>query len=191
MYAVTTAPSRNRWSRRAALGLGLGLVAAAGLPHRAEAGLVSVGELQFTTPPTITPPGTMTAPGTVPVVGAGWQWVGQSGSTGGVPATVVLARNDLAATDATEVLGLLLAGSVNGLLPDLALQPSRSRAMPGGGEQTRVDVAYTVATQVTYHGTVLIATRERTPAGLLAVLGIDALTAGGIEGILSSARWRR
>lgn len=180
-----TSPShRTRWTRRAALGLGLGLVAAAGIRRPAEAGPVSVGELEFTTPATITPTGTAA------VVGSGWQWAGQSGSSGGVPATVVLARNDLDSIGATEVLGLLLAGSVTGLLPDLALQPSRKRAMPGGGEQTRVDVAYTAATDVTYHGTLLIATRERTPAALLAVLGIDTLTAGGIEDILGSARWR-
>ena len=173
-----------RWSRRSALTLGLTALVVLTCPPGAEAADVTVGDLTFVVPGTV-------ASASVPTVyGDGWQWAGGSGP-GPLPGVLVLARSDLDSADAAETLGLLLAGSAGGLLPRVAIQPLPERTMPGGGQQTRVDVSYAVGVDRSYHGTLLIAVRNGRPTALLAVLGDDTLTAGAIDAVLSSARWRR
>lgn len=171
------------WTRRTVLGVGLGAVGALVLPGTAGATEVTVGALSFTVGPEIGP---------VPaddVYGRSWQWLGRDLGAPR-PGTVVLARADLMSTDAEEILGLLLAGSVAASPAGLLAGERRGRSMPGGGEQTRVNVQYTAARQLTYHGTLLIATRPEPPAVVLVVVGDERLTAGVIDGVLDSARWR-
>ena len=149
-----------------------------------SAAQVRVGDLSFEVPETIRP----TAPGRA--LGQGWQWCGvQDGGPADRPATVVLARADLASTAPEEILGLLLASSVTGLMPGLEIGGARTRAMPGGGDQTRLEVSYAASRGRSYHGTLLVATRPKPPGGLLVVLGDDTLTAGTMNGVLDSARW--
>jgi hypothetical protein len=164
----------------------LALGAAGALVSRpaAMAGQVTVGGLSFAVPDDFRP-GLGGA-----VVGLGWQWTaGRPGTAPGRPAAVVLARADLASAEPGELLGLVFAGSVAGFVPDLRIGRARTREMPGGGDQRRVEVRYAVSRGVLYHGSIMVATRRRGPAGLLAVLGDDALTAGTIDGVLESARW--
>lgn len=179
MRAVTA----RRPARLAAVAAALLLVTTAG-PARAATTPVTVGALAFDLPAGLTP-----APHPA-AYGSGWQWAASSGP-GALPSDLVLARADLAADDADEVLGLVLAGSAAGLLPGLALQPSRVRDMPGGGQETRFEVSYTAAPELPYHGALLVGTRPGRSAALLAVLGDDSLTAGDIDGVLGSARWAR
>lgn len=178
-------PARRTWTRRSALALGLATIGIAGRPTPAGAAEITVGDLAFTVPSTIT------ATGPNDQLGQHWQWQGQTPGAGADPATVVLARADLPGTDPEEILGLVLAGSAIGLLPGLSLTGRRDRSMPGGGEQTRISLAYTFRPDLDYHGTLLVATREQTPSGLMAVLGDDLLTAGTIDSVLDSARWLR
>jgi hypothetical protein len=178
----------RRWTRRSVLALG---VASAGLllaRTPAQGAPVTVGDLSFTVPETVRP-----VPAAGPdAFGVGWQWRGRGEppTADGRAAPVVLARADLASIDPQEILGLLLANAAAGSLPGLELGDRRVRSMPGGGDQTRVDLAYAVARAVPFHGTMLIATREEPPAAVLVVVGSDALTAGTIDGVLDSARWQ-
>jgi hypothetical protein len=103
---------------------------------------------------------------------------------------LVLARADLASTDAGEVLGLVLSGSAAGMLPELRLSNRRTRPMPGSGDQTRLSLQYSPGPGLTYHGEILIAARPARPAALLVVLGDEELTAATADSILESARWR-
>jgi hypothetical protein len=176
--------TRRQWGRRSVLLIGVAALGGMAWPAPAGANVVSVGDLSFTVPPTISP-----SPPTDDL-GEAWQWQGRTPGSSTLPATVVLARADVAATDPEEVLGLVLAGSVSGLLADLQLTSRRSRPMPGGGDQTRVGLQYTAGQDLAYHGELLIATRQAPPAGLLVVLGDDQLTAGTIDSVLESARWR-
>jgi hypothetical protein len=180
----------RHWIRLLVLALCLFPLIATGHPLTAAAAPVSVDNLTFTVPTTIQQGSLSPSTGSGHVVGDGWQWVGETAGTGAVPSTVVLARADLAATDAGELLGLVLAGSATGMLPDLRLTNRRTRPMPGGGEQTRIGLEYSVGAGATYHGELLIATRPTLPAGLLVVLGNEQLTAATVAGILESARWR-
>ncbi len=68
--------------------------------------------------------------------GNGWQWAAARGTS-----ATVLARADLDSTSTSEILGLLLAGTIAGDLPGLRLGEVAHRAM-AGGEQIRVEVAY-------------------------------------------------
>ena len=165
------------------LGLGVGVLGLAVVPAPARAVPVTVGGLSFAVPAEVSaaPPD--------PALGTGWQWQGRVRGGDAASQTVVLARADLASTDAAEILGLVLAGSTAGLLPDLDLTPTRLRPMPGGGGQTRIDLSYTAGQGVNYHGTLLMATRDEPPAALLVVVGGERLTAGTIDGVLQSARW--
>jgi hypothetical protein len=149
---------------------------------------VAVGELSFTVPDTVRP---VPAPGGT-ALGWGWQWRGRGEPATGDDRTapVVLARVDLASIDPQEIVGLLLANAAAGSLPGLELGARRVRSMPGGGDQTRIDLAYAVARSLRFHGTLLVATRPEPPAGVLVMVGSDALTAGTIDGVLDSARWR-
>jgi hypothetical protein len=177
----------RRWTRRSVLALG---VASAGIllaRTPAQGAVISVGELSFTVPDTI-----RSVPGTGGTsVGLGWQWCGRGQPPGpdDRAAPVVLARADLASVDPQEITGLLLANAATGLLPGLELGASRTRSMLGGGDQTRIDLAYAVAPSLPFHGTMLIATRPEPPAAVLVMIGSDALTAGVIDGVLDSARW--
>ena len=84
-----------------------------------------------------------------------------------------------------------VAGSAAGLLPGLQLTGRRTRSMPGGGEQTRLDLSYLVRSDLRYQGTLLVATRAEPPSALVAVLGDEQLTAGTVDAVLNSARWLR
>lgn len=166
------------------LALGVAVAGLAARPLRVEGAEITVGDLGFSVPATV---------GEAPAesfLGDGWQWQGRTAGTAAVPRTVVLARADLPGSDAEEVLGLLLAGAPAGWLGNLRVAPRRTREMPGGGDQTRVGVAYSPGKNLRYLGELLIATRTAPPSGLLAVLGDDGLTAGTIDGVLDSARWR-
>jgi hypothetical protein len=176
-------PESAQWTRRSVLILGLSAVGLLVTRTAALATAVTVGGLSFAVPETIHP----TLPGTA--MGQGWQWCGVNGGSADRPGTVVLARADLASTEPEEILGLLLANSTTGLMPDLVIGGSRTRAMPGGGDQTRMEVSYAASRGRTYQGTLLVATRSEPPAGLLVVLGDDTLTAGTMNGVLDSARW--
>jgi hypothetical protein len=175
----------RRWTRRSVLALGAGsAILLLGAPP-ARGLTVTVGGLSFAVPDTIRQ---------VPAdfsLGQGWQWLGclDSPSAAGRAATVVLARADIASIDPHEVLNLLLASSTAGSLPGLQLGAVRVRAMPGGGDQTRIDVRYLASRDLPFHGTILIATRAEPPAATLVILGDDRLTAGTIDGVLDSARW--
>jgi hypothetical protein len=176
--------AQPRWARRSVLILGLSALGLLVTRTVALATAVRVGSLSFEVPETIRP----TVPQTA--MGQGWQWCGvRDGGSSDRPATVVLARADLASTEPEEILGLLLASSTTGLMPGLVIGGSRTRAMPGGGDQTRMEVSYAASQGRTYHGTLLVATRPEPPGGLLVVLGDDTLTAGTMNGVLDSARW--
>ena len=155
---------------------------------RAYGVTVTVGGLSFMVPETVryVPAGDSAA------LGLGWQWRGRGEppNSDGRAAPVVLARADLASTDPQEIVGLLLANAAAGSLPGLRLGTRRVRSMAGGGEQTRIDLAYAVARSLPFHGTMLIATRSEPPAAVLVVVGSDALTAGTVDGVLDSARWQ-
>ncbi len=175
----TTAPSR-----RAFLGLGLGSVGAllAGASAAAAPATVTVGGLALEVPADV-----QALPAGDRLGGPSWSWRGRRTATSG--AFLVLARADLASADAEEVVGWLLASGLVGSLPGLATQSRRSRTTPGGGDQARLDVAYEVATDVRWSGTLLVATRPTGPAGVVLVLGDDRLTAGEVAAVLDSVRW--
>ena len=170
------------------LALGAGSAALLLTRTPAEGVPVAVGELSFTVPDTVRP----VPPAVRSVLGVGWQWRGrgESPDADGRAAPVVLARADLASIDPQEILSLLLASAAAGSLPGLELGARRVRSMPGGGDQTRIDLAYAVARSLPFHGTMLIATRPEPPAAVLVMVGSNALTAGTIDGVLDSARWR-
>jgi len=175
---------RARTTRRALLALGLGSVGAllVGGAATAALGTVTLGSLTFDVPADV-----HESPASTALGGASWAWRGSRSSATG--AFVVLARADLASTDAEEVVGWLLASGLVGALPGLVAQTRRTRTMPGGGEQVRLDVAYAAGPGVPYHGTLLVATRPTGPAGVVLVLGDDRLTAGEVSSVLDSARW--
>jgi hypothetical protein len=178
----------HRWARRSLLAVGAASVGLllAGTPARGMP--ITVGELSFTVPETVRP---VSAAG-LDAFGRGWQWRGRGALPGvdGRAAPVVLARADIASIDPQEILGLLLATAAAGSLPGLELGNRRVRSMPGGGDQTRIDLGYAVARALPFHGTILIATRAEPPAAVLVVVGSEALTAGTIDGILDSAQWQ-
>jgi hypothetical protein len=180
----------HRWTPRLALALSVLVIVAGAHPTTAAAESVSVGDLSFTVPATISPTGPGSSASGGVSVGEGWQWAGRTSGATAVPSTLVLARADLAATDAGEVLGLVLSGSAAGMLPDLRLSNRRTRPMPGSGDQTRVSLQYSPGPGETYHGEILIAARPARPAALLVVLGDEELTAATADSILESARWR-
>jgi hypothetical protein len=175
----------HRWTRRSVLALGAGsaILLLGGTPAH---GLnVTVGGLSFTVPDTIRPAPTDSS------LGRGWQWLGHldQATPGHRAALVVLARADIASIDPQEILGLLFASSIAGFLPGLQLGARRVRSMPGGGDQTRIDLRYLAGRDLPFHGTILVATRAEPPAAALAIVGDDDLTAGTIDGVLDSARW--
>ena len=177
--------SSRRWTRRSVLVLGAGS-AALMLGRTPASGLaVTVGGFSFAVPDTVRP-----VPAD-PSLGQGWQWLGRldQPSAGPRAATVVLARADIASIDPQEVIGLLLASSTAGFLPRLQLGARRVRSMPGGGDQTRIDLRYVAGRSLPFHGTMLVATRPEPPAAALVMVGDDDLTAGTIDEVLDSARW--
>ena len=173
------------WTRRSVLALGAGsaILLLGGTPAHGLS--VTVGGLSFTVPDTIRP---MPADSSL---GHGWQWLGRldQASPGHRAAVVVLARADIDSIDPQEVLGLLFASSIAGFLPGLQLGARRVRSMPGGGDQTRIDLRYLAGRDLPFHGAILVATRPEPPAGALLIAGDDELTAGTIDGVLDSARW--
>lgn len=174
-------------TRRGFLALSAGTAAGvllAGSAETAQAATVTVGGLQFEVPEQVQP-----TAAALEVGGSTWQWRGVRGTpTGPGGFLVVLARADVASTDGGEVVGLLLADGLAGHLPGLVVEGRRSRSMPGGGEQLRLDLGYGTGT-ARRRGTLLVATRDRGPAAVLAVLGDDSLTAGDMAAVLDSARW--
>ncbi len=188
MPDLATAPAARRWTRRSVLALGAASASLLLMRTPAQGAPITVGDLSFTVPDTVRP----VPPAGSTSLGLGWQWRGRGDSptSDGRAAPVVLARADLASIDTQEIVGLLLANAVAGSLPGLELGPRRVRSMPGGGDQTRIDLAYAAARALPFHGTMLIATRPEPPAAVLVVVGSEALTAGTIDGVLDSARWR-
>ena len=154
--------------------------------RRPGAVAVTVGGLSFAVPETIRP---VVTGGRLPRAGLAVAGPRTSRQPGRRAATVVLARADIASIDPQEVIGLLLASPTAGFLPGLQLGARRDRSMPGGGDQTRIDLAYAAARSLEFHGTMLVATRPEPPAAALVMVGDDALTAGTIDGVLDSARW--
>lgn len=171
-------------TRRGLFALGLGSLGALLLGGSATAApdTVTVGGLAFDVPPDV-----HQAPASTALGGPSWAWRGNRPPAAG--AFVVLARADLASTDAEEVVGWLLASGLVGAVPDLTTQTRRTRTAPRGGEQARLDVAYAAGAGVRYHGTLLVATRPVGTAGVVLVLGDDRLTAGEVSSVLDSARW--
>jgi hypothetical protein len=171
-------------SRRAALAVGL--AAAAGLTLRgrpAQAGEITVGDLAFEVPEDVVPadPGDR--------FGRNWQWSGRTDDNQITPRGVVLARADLDTTEPVEVLGLLLASTASGLLPELRVAGRRSRVVEGG-EQTRIAVSYALDRNRRYAGELLIASRADGPSGLVVVLGDGTVPTSFLTGVLGSVRWR-
>lgn len=159
------------------LGLGSAGALLVGGSATAAGDTVTLGDLAFEVPADVR----AAAPA------SGWGWRGERSAATG--AFLVLARADLASTDAEEVVGWLLAGGLVGALPDLAVQTRRNRTTSGGGEQARLDVAYAAGPGLRYHGTLLVATRPTGTAGVVLVLGDDRLTAGEVSSVLDSVRW--
>jgi hypothetical protein len=172
-----------QWMWRSVLVLAVSALSFATIATPAGAAAVTVDQLIFTVP--------LDVSRTLPEasLGSGWQWLGRSSGGKRAASTVVLARADLQVSDPDEILGLVLAGSAAGVLPDLRIGDSRTTAMPGEGVETRVNLTYVPEAGVTYHGALLMATRGSGPAALLVVLGDDQLTAGTIDAVLGSARW--
>ncbi len=171
-------------SRRAALAVGL--VAAAGLalrPEPARAGDIGVGDLVLVVPPDVVPADPAES------LGRGWQWRGRTDDGQIVPRGVVLARSDLDTAEPVEVLGLLLAGTASGLLPDIRVTGRRSRLVEGG-QQTRMALSYAFGRDRRYTGEMLIAARADAPSGLVMVLGDATVPSSFVAGVLDSVRWR-
>jgi hypothetical protein len=165
--------------RRTLLGLGLAAVAGvAGPAPAARAAEVTLGRFAFDVPATIRAQAQPRA---------GWQWEGQQLESG-APSIVVLARADLADADPHEVLGLLLASSAGGWLPELSVDPTRDGTTRDGSPALRQPISFQPAPKITYQGTLLI-TRNRDTAAVLAVIGTARLTAGRTDQILDSAGW--
>ena len=171
-------------SRRAAIAVGL--AAAAGLtlrPRSAQAGEITVGDLAFEVPADVVPadPGDQ--------LGGNWQWHGRTDDNELRPRGVVLARADLDTAEPVEVLGLLLASTASGLLPQIKLSGRRSRVVDGN-EQTRIALSYALGPDRRYGGELLIASRADAPSGLVVVLGDDTMPTSFLDGVLGSVRWR-
>ncbi|MFC7624058.1 hypothetical protein [Microlunatus sp. GCM10028923] len=169
---------RRRWTRRAALGLGLaGAGAVIGSPPATAAG-VSLGRFTFDVQSSIRPQDPPSA---------GWQWQGQL-IEDNVASILILARADLTGTEPQEALGLLLASGIGGWLPELTTGPARARATQDGSPGLRSPIGFRPEPGRRYRGTVLITSNGGSTA-ILAVLGTDRLTAGRIDQVLDSARW--
>ena len=173
-------------TRRAALGLGLAV--AAGLAVRASparATEVAVGDLVLTVPDSVVPAASTDD------LGRSWQWRGRTDDGQLRPRGVVLARADLFTDEPVEVLGLLLASTTSGLLPDIRLTGRRRRELPDGREQTRIGLSYAVARGRRYEGELLVAPRTEAPSGLVVALTDGTLPTSFLTGVLDSVRWRR
>lgn len=171
-------------SRRAALAVGV--AAAAGLTLRsrpARAGEITVGDLTFEVPEDVVPADRGDR------LGRNWQWRGRTDDNQINPRGVVLARADLDTAEPVEVLGLLLASTASGLLPQLQVTGRRSRVVEGS-EQTRIAVSYVLDRNLRYGGELLIATRSDGPSGLVVVLGDGTVPTSFFAGVLGSVRWR-
>ena len=171
-------------SRRAAIAVGV--AAAAGLTLRSRpalAGEITVGDLAFEVPADVVPadPGDR--------LGRSWQWSGRTDDSQLRPRGVVLARADLDTAEPVEVLGLLLASTASGLLPQIELSGRRSRVVDGS-EQTRIALSYALGADRRYGGELLIASRSDAPSGLVVVLGDDTVPTSFLDGVLGSVRWR-
>ncbi len=171
-------------SRRAALALGVAAVAGLTLRSRpARAGEITVGDLIFEVPDDVVPADLGDR------LGRNWQWRGRTDDNQITPRGVVLARVDLDTADPVEVLGLLLASTSAGLLPQLQVTGRRSRVVEGG-EQTRIAVSYALDRSRRYGGELLIASRSDGPSGLVVVLGDGTVPTSFFAGVLGSVRWR-
>lgn len=172
-------------TRRTALALGL--AAAAGLTVRSRSAVaaeISVGDLLLAVPETVVSISTSTG------LGRDWQWQGRTDDSQLRPAGIVLARADLKTSEPVEVLGLLLAPTATGLLPDILLTGRRSHSTPGGLDQTRVGLSYAIGPKHRYEGELLIAPRIDRPSGLVVTLTDGSLPASFRTEVLDSVRWR-
>jgi hypothetical protein len=171
-------------SRRAALALGLAAAAGLAVPSTpARAAEITIGDLLLEVPEEVVP----AAPSDS--LGRNWQWRGRTDDSQLDPRGIVLARADLATSEPVEVLGLLLAGTAAGVLPDLLLSGRRSRVVDTG-EQTRIGLSYATERGRRYAGELLIAARTEAPSGLVVVLGDGSLPTSFVSGVLGSVRWR-
>lgn len=171
-------------SRRAALVAGV--TVAAGLTVRsrpARAAEITVGDLVLTVPAGVVP----ADPGDA--LGRSWQWRGRTDDSQISPRGVVLARADLETAEPVEVLGLLLASTAAGLLPDVRLASRRSR-MVQGGQQTRYALSYALDRTRRYGGELVIAARPEGTSGLVVVLGDATVPTSFFADVLDSVRWR-
>ena len=172
-------------SRRGALALGLtAVVALCGVSLPAQAAEIRVGDLGFEVPEDVVPADRADR------LGHHWQWQGRTQDNQARPRGVVLARADLATDDPVEVLGLLLASTAAGLLPDLRLSGRRSRTPPGGDEQTRVGISYAITQDHRYGGELAICPRSGGTTGVVVALTDGTLSTSFATGILDSIRWR-
>ena len=173
-------------TRRAALALGLTTAAGLALPSRpARAAEVTVGDLALTAPEDVIPAAATED------LGRNWQWRGRTDDGQLRPRGIVLARADLFTDEPVEVLGLLLASTASGLLPDISLTARRSPSLPDGGAQTRVAVSYAIARERRYEGELLIAPRTEAPSALVVALTDGTLPTSFVAGVLDSVRWLR
>ena len=178
------APTPRVLTRRAALIAGVAVALGSTLPPRpAQADEITVGDLVFEVPTGVVP----ADPGDP--LGRNWQWRGRTDDSQISPRGVVLARSDLATAEPVEVLGLLLASTAAGLLPDVQLASRRGRVVQGS-QQTRFAVAYALDRTRRYGGELVIAARPDGTSGLVVVLGDGTVPTSFFADVLDSVRWR-
>lgn len=175
---------RRRLSRRAALAAGLAVaVGVTGRARPARAAEITVGDLVLAIPAGVVP----ADPGDP--LGRSWQWRGRTDDSQISPRGVVLARADLETAEPLEVIGLLLASTAAGLLPDVRLASRRSRLVDGG-QQTRFALSYALDRTRRYGGELVIAARPEGTSGLVVVLGDATVPTSFVTDVLDSVRWR-
>ena len=103
---------------------------------------------------------------------------------------MVLARADIASIDPQEFWGCCSPARSQRSLPGLELGARRVRSMPGGGDQTRIDLATLAARDAAVPRHDAGCDPAGAAGGGAGVVGDDGLTAGTIDGVLDSARWR-
>ena len=177
-------PAPRVLTRRAALAAGVAVAVGSALRARpAQAGQITVGDLVLEVPAGVVP-----ADAGDPL-GRNWQWRGRTDDSQISPRGVVLARADLTTSEPVEVLGLLLASTAAGLLPDVKLASRRSRVVQGS-QQTRFALSYALDRTRRYGGELVIAERPDATSGLVVVLGDGTVATSFFADVLDSVRWR-
>jgi hypothetical protein len=170
--------------RRAVLAAGVAVAAGLTIRSRpAQAGELTVGDLVYGVPAGVVP----ADPGDL--LGRSWQWRGRTDDSQISPRGVVLVRADLETAEPVEVLGLLLASTAAGLLPDVRLVRRRSRVVQGG-QQTRFALSYALDRTRRYGGELVVAARPDATSGLVVVLGDGTVPTSFFADVLDPGRWR-